>query len=112
MTRPAGIAIEYSHATEKFHSPIIPYSMSYRTLFCWCLFTSALIPALGATWNPDPSLGNVDQHRHLYEIGRAYGDANFDPDANLVGVHSKNPPNKKTHSTRESTYYAYALLLT
>jgi hypothetical protein len=70
------------------------------------------VPAFGGEWNPDPSLGNVDQHRHLYDVGRAYGDINFDPDANLVGVHSKNPPNKKSHATRESAYYAYGLLMT
>lgn len=65
-----------------------------------------------AAYNPDPSLGSVAQHQRIYEIGRHFGDLNFDPDANLVGGHSKNPPNKKTHATRESTYYAYGLLLT
>ncbi|MCE0497765.1 MAG: hypothetical protein LV481_07455 [Methylacidiphilales bacterium] len=83
-----------------------------RVLLGCCLLASVSFPVLGGTWTPDPSLGNVDQHRHLYDIGRAYGDLNFDPDANLVGTHSKKPPNKKQHSTRESTYYAYALLLT
>jgi hypothetical protein len=63
-------------------------------------------------WNPDPSLGNPDQHRHLYDIARRYCETNFDPDANLVGVGSKHPPNKKSHATRESAYYAYGLLLT
>ncbi|MCE0497766.1 MAG: hypothetical protein LV481_07460 [Methylacidiphilales bacterium] len=85
---------------------------SPRILLCCCLIASVSFPALGGTWTPDPSLGNVDQHRHLYEIGRAYGDANFDPDANLLGVHTKNPPNKKQHATRESAYYAYGLLMT
>jgi hypothetical protein len=85
---------------------------SIRLLLCGCLLASALGPASAATWNPDPSLGNVDQHRRLYEIARTFGDTNFDPDANLVGAHSKKPPNKKQHSTRESAYYAYGLLLT
>lgn len=68
--------------------------------------------ARGGTFTPDPSLGNVALHAHIYEIGRHFGDLNFDPAANLVGAHSKRPPNLKQHSTRESTYYAYGLLLT
>jgi len=78
----------------------------------YCLLASAALPALGATWNPDPSLGNVDQHRRLYEIGRHYLEVNFDPDANMVGVTTKNPPNKKGHGTGGSASYAYTLLLT
>jgi hypothetical protein len=77
----------------------------------WLAVASA-VPSLAGTWTPDPSLGNVEQHQRLYDIGRHFGDVNFDPDANLVGVHSKKPPNKKLHDTRESAYYAYGLLLT
>jgi len=83
-----------------------------RALICCCLLASVSAPVFGAAWSPDPSPGNPDLHRRLYEIGRRFGDLNFDPDANLVGGHTKRPPNKKTHSTRESTYYAYGLLLT
>ncbi len=86
-------------------------SFSRFSLFCF-LLGLPLLSALPADWTPDPSLGNVDQHHRLYEIGRKFGDANFDPDANLLGAHTKNPPNKKSHSTRESAYYAYALLMT
>jgi hypothetical protein len=68
--------------------------------------------AVGATWTPDPSLTNPELHVRLYEIGRKYLDANFDPDANLVGTPTRHPPNKKSHATRESAYYAYGLLLT
>jgi hypothetical protein len=92
-------------------------------LLCFCVVTFATsaraqTPTTAPTtsnyptWNPDPSLGNPDQHRHLYDIARKYCETNFDPDANLVGVGSKHPPNKKSHSTRESAYYAYGLLLT
>lgn len=100
----------------------IPFVPFLSTLVC-CL-AGVSIPALAAAplaasstsqtpaWNPDPSLGNVDQHRHLYEIARRYCEVNFDPDANLIGVGSKHPPNKKSHATRESAYYAYGLLLT
>jgi len=83
-----------------------------HVLLCCLLLPVVSFPARGGDWTPDPSLGNVDQHHRLYEIGRKFGDANFDPDANLLGAHTKNPPNKKSHSTRESAYYAYALLLT
>jgi hypothetical protein len=83
-----------------------------RVLFYCSLLAIPSFPALAVTWNPDPSLGNPVTHRRLYEIARAFGDLNFDPDANLIGIHSKHPPNKKLHSTRESTYYAYGLLLT
>ncbi len=81
-------------------------------LFCGCLLVSVSFPVLGATWSPDPSLGNVDQHRRLYEIARHYADANFDPDANLMGTDTPHPPNKTRHAFRESTYYAYGLLFT
>ena len=81
-------------------------------LFVPLLALSLPALAFGATWNPDPSLGNPDQHRRLYEIARTYAEKNFDPDANLVGVPTHNPPNKKNHSVRESGYYAFALLLT
>jgi len=79
---------------------------------CWSFLASAAWPVFGATWSPDPSVGNVDQHRRLYEIARHYADANFDPDANLMGVDTLHPPDKTRHSFRESTYYAYGLLLT
>ena len=76
------------------------------------LLPLAVLPASGSTWTPDPSLGNADLRVHLYEIARRYCETNFDPDANLIGVGSKHPPNKKSHATRESAYYAYGLLLT
>jgi hypothetical protein len=91
--------------------PIPLFSASFsRALLC-CFFLTAT-PVLGAAWTLDPSLGNPEQHQRLYEIGRKFGDVNFDPDANLVGTHTKRPPNKKQHSTRESTYYACGLLIT
>ncbi len=68
--------------------------------------------ASAATWESDPSLPRPKLNQRLYEIGRKYGETNFDPDANLVGAQSKNPPNKKLHATRESAYYAFGLLLT
>ena len=74
-------------------------------------FILALVPLSAATYQPDPSLGNVDQHRRLYEIARHYGDVNFDPDANLVGTPSATPPNKRHHGTGGSCSYAYTLLL-
>jgi hypothetical protein len=83
-----------------------------RAVACCCLFILVSAPLSAATWTPDPSLGDPAPHLRLYQIGRNYGDLNFDPDANLLGTHSKSPPNKKSHSTRESTYYAYGLLLT
>src|SRR4051812_19505437 len=86
--------------------------MTKHAIFaCGCLL--AMSPALrAAEWQPDPSLTNPQLHRRLYDIGRRYAEANFDPDANLVGTPSKHPPNKKQHATRESAYYAYGLLLT
>ena len=89
-----------------------PLTSLTRAFMGACLIPLFSFPALGAQWTPDPSLGNVAQHSRLYDIGRNFGDTNFDPDANLVGTHTKSPPNKKSHSTRESTYYAYGLLLT
>jgi len=86
-------------------------SLSRVLLSCLLLATISL-PVLAGTWTPDPALGNSDQHQRLYEIARTYCDANFDPDANLVGTSSNNPPNKKSHSVRESLSYAYTLLLT
>jgi hypothetical protein len=77
-----------------------------------CLGSALPVSAFAGPWTPDPALSNPDQHRLLYDIGRKYADANFDPDANLVGAQSHHPPNKKQHSTRESAYYAYGLLLT
>ena len=74
--------------------------------------TMGLQTARSAEWTPDPSIQNPEQHKRLYDIGRKYLDANFDPDADLIGTNSKHPPNKKQHGTRESAYYAYALLLT
>ena len=70
------------------------------------------LPGRAATWTPDPSIPDPKSHQRLYEIGREYLDKNFDPDADLIGANSKHPPNKKQHATRESAYYAYALLLT
>jgi hypothetical protein len=95
----------------------VPKQGASLTLLTRVLMGAGLIalfsfPALGGQWTPDPSLGNVAQHSRLYDIGRKFGDTNFDNDANLVGIHTKSPPNKKSHSTRESTYYAYGLLLT
>ncbi|MDB5327213.1 MAG: hypothetical protein JWM57_2782 [Phycisphaerales bacterium] len=82
-----------------------------RLLFC-CLFAATSMPARAAEWKPDPSIPNPQQHQRLYEIARKCLDKNFDPDANLIGAPSKRPPNKKTHATRDSAYYAYTLLLT
>ncbi len=87
--------------------------MSLFRPFCWGLFLVSTSAPLGAAaWTPNPSLENPALHIRLYQIGRNYGDLNFDSDANLVGAHSKKPPNKKSHTTRESAYYAYGLLLT
>jgi hypothetical protein len=83
-----------------------------RALACCGLSLLFSLPSFGASWTPDPSLTNPDQHRRLYDIGRKYLQANFDPDANLVGTPSHHPPNKKQHGTRDSAAYAYALLLT
>jgi hypothetical protein len=66
----------------------------------------------GAEWVPDPTMVNPAQHLRLYDIARRFADANFDPAANLVGTHSKHPPNLKQHAVRESALYAYGLLLT
>jgi hypothetical protein len=87
-------------------------NFTLKTLICWCLMASASPPVLGGTWNPDPSLGNVDQHRRLYEMGRHYCEQNFDPGANMVGTPSATPPNRRHHSTETSISYALALLLT
>ena len=93
----------------------------------WCrigaviLFLAAGPLGLGQTsagttpiWIPDPSLGNPAQHGRLYEMGRRFGDAGFDPDAQLIGeISDRHPlPSKTRHLIRESTYYAYTLLLT
>jgi len=87
--------------------------MSHPRVLLSCLLLATFsLSVWAARWTPDPTLGNSDQHRRLYDIARTYCDANFDPDANLVGTASKNPPNKKSHSVRESLSYAYALLLT
>ncbi len=67
---------------------------------------------MAGTFTPDPSLGNVEQHRRLYEIARHYCEVNFDPDADLVGTPCANPPNKRHHGTGGSVSYAYGLLLT
>ncbi len=83
-----------------------------QILGCVCLLATATDSALAATWNPDPSLGNPDLHRRLYEIARQYGETNFDSDANLMGNSSPNPPNKRHHGTGSSAAYAYGLLLT
>jgi hypothetical protein len=82
-----------------------------RVLACGFLALLGL-PVFGATWNPDPSLGNVEQHRHLYEIARHYLEENFDADANLVGNATNTPPNRKHHGTGASAAYVYTLLLT
>ena len=88
----------------------------HRALLNSCIIalvsSSTLGATTGVTWTPDPSLGNPEQHQHLYDIARGYCETNFDPDANLVGVDTHHPPNKKSHATRESAYYAYGLLLT
>lgn len=76
------------------------------------ILASVPAAALAGDWQPDPALSNPELHHRIYQIGRNYGDANFDPDANLVGTHTKRPPNKKQHATRESLYYAYGLLMT
>jgi hypothetical protein len=86
--------------------------MSSRFLVCFIFTVLISLPAAAATWNPPPALGNLDVHRRIYEIARRFAETNFDPAANLIGAHSKRPPNTKTHSTRESAYYAYGLLLT
>jgi hypothetical protein len=70
-----------------------------------CFFALISSCSLGATWNPDPSLGNVDQHRRIYEIARHYCEVNFDLDANMIGK-------KKKHGTGASASYAFGLLLT
>jgi hypothetical protein len=85
---------------------------SLRRLLTGCFLALSAISSDAATWTPDPSLQNPALHHRLYEIGRNFGDLNFDPDANLLGGHTKSPPNKKEHSTRESAYYAYGLLMT
>jgi len=98
--------------------PNIPMRISILTtspitilVYGWFFaFSPPLIFA--APWNPDPSLGNPDQHRRLYEIARHYCEVNFDPDADLVGNSSPNPPNKRHHGTGASAAYAYGLLLT
>jgi hypothetical protein len=90
-----------------------PSSLSFsRTALLCGLLVLVSFPAVGGTWNPDPALGNVKQHKRLYEIGRHYLEVNFDADADLVGVASPTPPNKKHHATGSSAAYAYALLLT
>ena len=61
-------------------------------VWCNCLLMSAALPALGAAWNPDPSLGNPGPHRRLYEIGRRYADSHFDADANMVEWRELRPP--------------------
>ena len=94
-------------------------SVTSRPAACFPLMlrTSALLPLILAaglqtlsagTWNPDPSLGNVDAHRRLYEIGRAYGDERFDPVTNLLA----GKPKHRGGVVRESIYYAFTLLLT
>jgi hypothetical protein len=81
-------------------------------LFGSYCFIAACAPLFGTTWTPDSSVGNVGQHQRLYEIARDYGDENFDPEVNLMGVDTAHPPDKTRHSFRESTYYAYGLLMT
>ncbi len=85
--------------------------ISLRLPLSCCLYAAASISLVAGTWNPDPSLGNVEAHRRLYDIGRAWGDARFDPAANLV---NSKPPGPKAHDhpIRESAYYAYTLLAT
>jgi hypothetical protein len=86
--------------------------MAFRfRLFSLCFFTVCSLSRAG-TWTPDPSLGNVEQHRRLYEMGRQYCEQNFDPDANMVGAATATPPNKRHHGTGGSVSYAYTLLLT
>lgn len=79
----------------------------------WCLLFAPFF-AMASDWTPDPSLGNPAQHRRLYDIALRCAQAGFDPAANLIGEMSdKHPEASKTrHLIRESTYYAYGLLLT
>ena len=65
--------------------------------------------AQAADWKPDPTLGDPAQHLRLYNIGRRYGDEHYD---DTVGLIKPNPNKKGGHILRESTYYAYALLMT
>ena len=83
-----------------------------RLLLTSLLVSTAMTLRAAGTYTPDPALGNADRRQHLYEISRKYLDANFDPDANLVGAQSKNPPNKKKHSTVCSMGYVNVLLMT
>ena len=63
------------------------------------------VPLRAGDWTPDPSLGNPAAHHHLYDIGRRYLDAGYDPAAKLIRRGT-------AHFVRESAYYAYGLLLT
>jgi hypothetical protein len=89
-----------------------PWVIAHRLFVGFCFFTLLSCPAFAGTWNPDPSLGNVEQHQRLYEIGRKYCEQNFDADANLVGAATATPPNKRHHATGNSADYAFTLLLT
>jgi hypothetical protein len=83
-----------------------------RLLLSSLLVSTAVTLRAAGTFTPDPALGNPDRRQHLYEIGRKYLDANFDPDANLVGAQTGNPPNKKKHSSVSSMAYVNTLLMT
>lgn len=78
-----------------------------RQAVCGGILALAATCVSAQNWNPDPALGNVEQHRRLYDIARRYCEKNYDAEANLVYT-----PGQKLHSTRESAYYAYGLLLT
>jgi hypothetical protein len=72
---------------------------------------STIFPMEGicGDWNPDPSLGNSEQHLRLYHIGRRWGDEHFDESVGLV---EKDPGRHRNYLIRESAYYALGLLLT
>ena len=81
------------------------------TLVLWAALLLCSARGYSATWKPDPSLSNPSQHVRLYDVGRRYGDEHFDEAFGLT-TGNRNPQKSSTHMMRESTYYAYALLLT
>jgi hypothetical protein len=105
-------------AERKFMSPFNARLQNFRSLARVVLAVAAITAGVGpslsmaADWTPDASISNPALHQRLYQIGRHYAEVNFDPAADMVGSQSHHPPNRKEHSTRESGYYAYGLLLT
>ncbi len=81
---------------------------SFRLTIVSCLLATTPSAFAAGTWNPDPRLGNVEAHRQLYELGRAWGDTHFDAAASMISQ----KPKSRDHMVRESIYYAYTLLLT